>query len=117
MLAHRRVINAGRQEYRSIFAEATGEARLADIEPAHGAQLRTNATNVALELAAHGAEVTVALTALCATYLDRGLLAEPLALRPRSPWSYYLAHRATPRGSAAERLVAHLLASSPGAPG
>jgi DNA-binding transcriptional LysR family regulator len=47
VLAHRRVIIAGRQEYRSIFAEATGEPSLAAIDPAHGAQLRTNASNVA----------------------------------------------------------------------
>ncbi len=116
VLAHRRVITAGRQEYWSIFAEATGEPRLAVIDPAHGAQLRTNASNVALELAAHGAGVTIALTSLCGTYLSRGLLAEPFVVRPRSPWNYYVALRATHRGGVAERLVAHLLARGPGVP-
>jgi DNA-binding transcriptional LysR family regulator len=110
VLAHRRVIIAGRQEYRSIFAEATGEPSLAAIDPAHGAQLRTNASNVALELAAQGAGVTIAQTSLCGTYRARGLLAEPFALRPRSPWNDYVTRRHSPRGAAAERLVAHLLA-------
>lgn len=117
ILAHRRVIIAGRQEYWTLFASATGEAGLAATDPAHGAQLRTNASNVALELAARGAGVAIVLTSLCATYLARGLLAEPFALRPRSPSTYYIAHRAAPRGGVAERLAAHLLAIGPGTPG
>lgn len=111
VLAHRRVIIAGRQEYWSILAAATGVPALAQIDPAHGATFKTNASNVALEMAACGLGVTVALTSLARLYLDRGLLAEPFAVRPASPWTYYIAARGTARSSAVGQLHAHLVAA------
>lgn len=80
-----KILVAGRQEYWTILADALGVGSL-DLESA----IKTNASNVSLELAAHGLGTTIAPTSLCATYTDRGLLLEPLAIRPVSPWSYYI---------------------------
>jgi LysR family transcriptional regulator, glycine cleavage system transcriptional activator len=112
--AHRRIIIAGRQEYWSILADSAAEPALAAVDSGHGAMYRTNASNVALELAAQGAGVTIALTSLCRTYLERGLLTEPFAIRPASPWTYYIVNRNQSRGMAAERLLRYLLASVAG---
>ncbi|MFN3642522.1 MAG: LysR substrate-binding domain-containing protein [Gemmobacter sp.] len=117
ILRHPRVIIAGRQEYWSLLAEATGEAELAQIDPGHGAIFKTNASNVALELAARSIGVTAALTSLAAVYVERGLLVEPFGQRPASPWSYYLANRGTARSSAVTHLHAHLLAAGSGQTG
>ena len=114
--AHRRIIIGGRQEYWAIFAAAAGEPTLAQVDAAHGGMLRTNASNIALELAAEGAGLAVTLGSVCGLYLKRGLLAEPLPLRPPSPWSYRILRGAGPRGAAADRLQAHLMAFPPPLP-
>lgn len=51
---------------------------------------RSNTTNVALECAAHGLGCVVAPRSLIGTYLERGLLAEPLDFNADSPWGYYI---------------------------
>ena len=94
---------AGRQEYWAIlFGELGLEAPDAD------AAIKTNASNVALELAAHGLGVTVALSTLCRTYVSRGLLVEPLNVRPNSPWGYYIANRRKDRSPTTKMMFRHI---------
>lgn len=77
---------AGRQEYFAIFAAAHG---LEDVAPAE--VMRTNSSNVSLELAAAGLGVTLAVKTLARPYLARGALAAPFAESWPCPWGYYLA--------------------------
>ncbi|MFZ5710016.1 MAG: LysR substrate-binding domain-containing protein [Pseudomonadota bacterium] len=107
LLGLRRIVVSGRQEYWPIFRRALGGP-----DAGAGPALRTNSSNVSLELAAAGLGVTVALTSLAETYVGRGLLAEPFATRPPSPWGYYLTRRGRPKGSAADRLAACLAAAA-----
>jgi len=106
-----KVIIAGRQEYWAIMAEALAIPEIARFEPVPVAHFKTNASNVALELAAEGQGVTIALTSLAQVYLQRGLLVEPFALRPVSPWTYYILNRGVSRGVAVERVFQHILAT------
>ena len=94
---------AGRQEYWTLLTEALGIAT-PDAETA----IKTNASNVSLEFAAHGLGVTLALSTLCQTYISRGLLVEPLDVRPRSPWSYYALNRRTDRSSITRKMFRHI---------
>lgn len=92
---------AGRQEYwplmaRALRSEGAGPPR---------SILRTNGSAVALELAASGLGVTVTLSALGETYVTRGLVAEPFATRPSSPWGYYLRMAGGRRSLAAQALL------------
>jgi DNA-binding transcriptional LysR family regulator len=100
-----KIIIAGRQEYWSVIADALGL-------PPFGLEraLRTNGSNISLEMAAHGLGATVALASLTGPHLERGRLIEPFPVRPPSPWGYYVAQRRGPRGSAAGVLMAHLQA-------
>lgn len=100
-----KIIVAGRQEHWSVMAGALGL-------PPFGLEgaLRTNGSNISLEMAAHGLGATVALASLTAPYLERRRLAEPFPVRPPSPWGYHVAQRRGARGSAAGVLMAHLLA-------
>ena len=86
---------SGRQELLPIMAKALGAARL---NPP--CVLRSNGSNVALEMAANGMGTTVALASLGRIYLARGLVAEPFGVRPPSPWGYAL-HPLGPRHSQA----------------
>lgn len=81
----KRIAIAGRQDVWPVMFDALGV-------PASGAApaLRSNSTNVALELAASGAGVTVALASLARTYIARGLLTRVFDASPPSPWSYYI---------------------------
>jgi LysR family transcriptional regulator, glycine cleavage system transcriptional activator len=111
LIRHGKVLIAGRQEYWSLMAEALATPELAQIDAQEVAHFKTNASNVALELAAEGQGVTIALTSLAQVYLQRGLLAEPFALRPASPWTYYLQNRGGARGAAVDRVFNHLVAA------
>jgi len=102
-----KILVLGRQEYWSVFAEALGIERL-DLDKG----LKTNASNIALEMAANGLGFTVSLAHLTGAYVERGLLEEPFALAPPSPWSYYLVSTGLSRGSAAERLRRWLVAAA-----
>ena len=72
------------------------------------ANLKTNSTNVALELATSGAGAVVAPTSLGEVYVRRGLLNTPIAHRIPSPWGYYLGALAGSAGPATRLLHAHL---------
>ncbi len=76
---------------------------------------KTNASNIALEMAANGLGLTVSLASLSRTYVERGLLVEPLAVRPDSPWSYDIKSGSLDRRPSAERVNAWIMAAQPDA--
>ncbi len=98
---------AGRQEYWTLLSQALGIDTLGD-----ETTIKTNASNVSLELAAHGLGVTLALSKLCETYIARGLLTEPLDVRPKSPWAYYVVNRSEKKSGAAHEVFQHILRHS-----
>jgi LysR family glycine cleavage system transcriptional activator len=75
----------GRQDYWSAVSKALD---IGTIE--HDRGFRTNATNIALEMAANGMGLTASLVSLSHTYVERKLLVEPFSIRPPSAWSYYI---------------------------
>lgn len=104
LLSIPRIGVAGRQEYWTLLTEALGMARL-DAEPS----IKTNASNVSLEIAAHGLGVTLSLSSLCQTYIARGLLVEPLDVRPKSPWTYYALNRREERSPVTKKMFRHIM--------
>lgn len=84
-LALPRIIVLGRQEFWAAFEPSFGR----DLVGMRAA-VRTNAANIALEMASSGIGVIAAPLDLAQIYVDRGLLAEPFDLRANSPWGYYL---------------------------
>ena len=104
LLAGPRIMVSGRQEFWRIVERAL------DAPPSEGQIVaRTNGSNVSLELAVEGVGATIAMTSLARKYLDRGLLVEPLAIRPASPWGYWIARRSVKKGSAPGRLYQFML--------
>lgn len=99
-----------RQEYWTLMASALTLAPF-DLDRGH----RTNATNIALEMAANGLGITVALASLTRTYIERGILVEPLPMRPDSPWSYYIRQSSLNRRPAIDRLREWIVDSLPDA--
>jgi LysR family glycine cleavage system transcriptional activator len=75
----------GREEYWQSMAEA-----LEISDAGHDMRISVNMMNMALEYAVRGAGATVAPRSLASPFIDRKLLVEPVAVRPRSPWTYYL---------------------------
>lgn len=98
---------AGRQEYFAIFAAAHG---LEDAAP--GPVLRTNGSNVSLELAAAGLGVTLAVKTLARPYLARGTLVAPFAESWPCPWGYYLSTPSRRLSAPARALVQCLEAAA-----
>jgi DNA-binding transcriptional LysR family regulator len=84
----------GRQEYWKAMSEALGISA-----SAHEKGITTNASNIALELAAMGAGCVAMQVSLARVYLQRGLLVEPFPIRATSPWSYYLCSNQLSKGS------------------
>lgn len=84
----------GRQEYWQCMGEALG-IDISDYEKG----ITTNASNIALELAATGAGCVATQYSLARTYLSRGLLVEPFPVRTASPWTYYLSESQLSKGS------------------
>lgn len=85
-----RILISGRQEFWSIMSGRLG------FSPEQAApMIRTNSSNVALAFAARGLGLAVSLESLAEPLLARGDVIEPFAIRPESPWSYYLSHRST----------------------
>lgn len=80
-----RIVVIGRQDYWSAF-----EPYLPALPAAAAPTIRTNATSIALELAANGIGVFAAPTSLAKAHVARGLLTEPFDLHPESPWGYVL---------------------------
>lgn len=99
-----KIVVLGRQEYWMDFARALQLPRL-DMTGA----IRTNGSNIALEMAAHGAGTTVLPIDLAQTYKDRGLLVEPFDQRPPSSWNYYIRESSTNSLAASQKLHAWLL--------
>lgn len=99
-----RILVLGRQEYWAAFQPHLGPP---DDHP-HPA-FRTNATNIALEMATNGIGAIAAPSDLTQTYVARGLLVEPFNLRPDCPWSYYLAQSNPKRNAASEAVRAWLI--------
>jgi LysR family glycine cleavage system transcriptional activator len=84
----------GRQEYWQCMGKALG-IDISDCEKG----ITTNASNIALELAATGAGCVATQYSLARTYLARGLLVEPFPVRTASPWTYYLSESQLSKGS------------------
>lgn len=85
----------GRQEYWTCLSEALGISA-----SAHEKGITTNASNIALELAASGAGCVAIQVSLARLYLQRGLLVEPFPVRAASPWGYYLCGNPLSKGTA-----------------
>jgi LysR family glycine cleavage system transcriptional activator len=100
-----KIIVAGRQEYWTAMADALQIAELN-----YDNAIKTNASNVSLELASHGLGATIALTSLCGLYTQRGILVEPLDFRTESPWAYYIVNHRKARSSSTEKLFDHIVA-------
>lgn len=100
-----RIFVHGRQEYWQCMGAALG-IDIADYEKG----LTTNASNIALELAATGAGCVATQSSLARTYLSRGLLVEPFPVRPVSPWNYYLSDSVVSKGSVVKTVREWILA-------
>lgn len=99
-----RVLVSGRHEYWTLMCEAIGI-----VDGDEDVPLKTNASNISLELAAQGLGVVVTLSTLGEVYQQRGLLVEPFDVRARSPWSYYLIRQPQGHARAPKALVRHLM--------
>ncbi len=102
------ILVSGRQEYFTIFARHHG---LLGHTPT-GQALRTNASNISMEMAAAGIGVTITLRTLAEPYLRRGLLVAPFDETYPSLWSYYLSLPSGRPSSSVRRLVDHMLAAA-----
>lgn len=102
-----KIVVSGRQEYWTEFARALDLHSL-DLSGA----IKTNASNIALELASHGAGIAVLPIDLTRTYKDRGLLVEPFDYRPPSPWNYYIRNSRTDFLAASQKLYDWLLSQA-----
>jgi LysR family transcriptional regulator, glycine cleavage system transcriptional activator len=100
-----RIAVAGRQDYWALMLEAL------DLPPPHTPPiLRSNSTNVALELSARGLGTVVAPVSLGSAFVEQRALAVPFDARPASPWLYTLRqparHASAPIRALADRLRA-----------
>jgi DNA-binding transcriptional LysR family regulator len=102
-----RIVVIGRQDYWSAFDPHLG----ADGSDA-AAPIRTNATSIAFEMAAHGIGIFAAPTRLAQVHVARGLLVDPFDFHPDSPWGYVLTD-ATRQPTAAVLKVRSWLLRSP----
>lgn len=94
----------GRQEYWSVFAAAHGIEEL-DLEGG----IKTDSSNIALELAVQRLGCALVQRSLAETYISRGLLVEPFPGALRSPFSFSLYSHRTQKNKAAALLAAWLL--------
>ncbi len=104
LVSQPKIFVLGRQEYWSIYAKALGLDRF-DLDKG----IKTNASNISLEMAARGLGFTASLSSLAKTYVDRKLLVELFDSRPASPWSYYVSLNGVSHGRAAIRLKQWLI--------
>lgn len=95
-----------RQEYWTIIADKLDMGRV-DLDKG----LKTNASNIALEMTAAGLGYTASLASLTRIYTQRQLLVEPFQARSESPWSYYLTENNISRSGAAKRLRDWIIAA------
>lgn len=97
----------GRQDYWDIYTKCIGLETLD-----HDRGFRTNASNIALEMAATGLGLVVSLQSLSQTYVDRGLLVEPFSNRPMSNWGYYIKAASSSKSGASIKLFNWLVRSN-----
>lgn len=94
----------GRQEHWESFARHHG---LTDLSLAHG--LKTDSSNVALEMSIAGLGCVVTLASLVEVHLQRGLLVEPFPVRIPTGWEYDLHPGELGATRSSERLMQFLL--------
>jgi LysR family transcriptional regulator, glycine cleavage system transcriptional activator len=94
----------GRQDFWRIFAQTHGVTNLR-LEGG----LKTDASNIALELATQGLGCAVTFRSLAETYIRRGLLVEPFPCAMASPWSYYVQDGEAPQSRASKLLRSWLI--------
>lgn len=97
----------GRQEHWQAFAHHHG---LKDLPLAQG--LKTDSSNVALEMAIAGLGCAITLVSLAEVHLQRGLLVAPFPARIASGWGYDLHSGELTPTRASEKLRQFLLASA-----
>lgn len=95
----------GRQEMWESFAQHHG---IGDLPLVQG--LKTDSSNVALEIAVAGLGCTITLASLAAIHLRRGLLVEPFPAPIPSGWGYDLHPGELSPSRASEKLMAFLIA-------
>lgn len=104
-VAHRPLIHVlGRQAHWEAFAQHHG---LASLPLARG--LKTDSSNVALEMVIAGLGCAITLASLAEVHLQRGLLVEPFPAPIASGWGYDLHAGELPPTRASERLMQFLL--------
>jgi LysR family glycine cleavage system transcriptional activator len=106
LISQRKIFILARQEYWTAMASALS-LQPVDLDKGY----KTNASNIALEMAANGLGLTVSLASLSRNYIERGILVEPLAVRPDSPWSYYIKSSRLNLRPSADRLKAWIMAA------
>ena len=94
----------GRFEYWVLMAEVLGIQ-----PPDNETAIKTNASAIALEMAAAGSGLAVLPSSLSALLCERGLLRRPFAETAPCPWSYYLRDRTPAPRSAVSTLKAWIL--------
>jgi LysR family glycine cleavage system transcriptional activator len=97
----------GRQEYWKCIGDRLG----IDISEREKG-VTTNASNIALELAAIGAGCVATPHSIARTYLNRGLLVEPFPVRTPSPWTYYLFESQLSKGNVVDTVKSWILAQA-----
>lgn len=109
-IRHRGLIHVlGRQEHWQAFARQHG---LTDLPLSEG--LKTDSSNVALEMAVAGLGCAITLASLAEVHLRRGLLVAPFPDKIPSGWGYDLHSGEVSPTRASEKLRAFLLAEAPG---
>ena len=99
-----KIMILGRHEYWDLFNKGLDQAEV-QTELRHQA----NSLNIAMEMAVAGLGATVTPSSLAHNYLERGLLIEPIARRPESPWGCYIAPGSGPNPKVASRLMDWML--------
>lgn len=97
----------GRQEFWSCIVEHLGT-----VSRSSSPAVSADTTNIALELAAHGAGILATTMSLAHIYLQRGLLVEAVPVFTPSPWNYYLLDGPNRKGPSVRRLRAWLTAEA-----
>lgn len=104
VLAHPRILVSGRQDLFSVVETHLDRPQTGPVQ----VRLRTSASNVALDMAARGQGVTVALSTLAEPYLASGQLVDPFGLRWPSPWGYYISTPSRRLSAPARALLAQI---------
>lgn len=71
--------------------------------------LKSNSSNIGLEMAANGMGCVAMQKSLAVPYIERGLLVEPFEIDVPSPWNYYLTTKANGTKSAVKTFQKYLI--------